>query len=154
VVPNFFQFSMILIGSFLLSGCNQYPDSEYPDSQYQCEGELNTIYKDGTSSIKRVDHPVFFQIKNDKISLSGIADISVENQKTCPSKISMIDADRLDRDDEIRYFDHNCEGKTLAISFSSVEMILRVRIYPGERNLFPQELFLLNCKRLGQSIKN
>ena len=66
----------------------------------------------------------------------------------------MIDADRLDRDDEIRYFDHNCEGKTLAISFSSVEMILRVRIYPGERNLFPQELFLLNCKRLGQSIKN
>ena len=58
-MPKSFQILMISIGAFLLYGCNQYPDS-----QYQCEGELNTIYKDGTSSIKRVDHPIFFQIKD------------------------------------------------------------------------------------------
>lgn len=151
MVPNFFQFSMILIGAFLLNGCNQPPDSRYPDSQYQCEGELTTIHKDETSSIKRVDHPVFFQIKNDKISLSGIADISIENQKTCPKKTMRVEIHDYIYPD-ISFRDQDCEGKTLILSFYDDVQTLKVAIFDRDLDILESK-YLLHCEKINNPVK-
>ncbi len=151
MVPNFFQCSMILIGAFLLNGCNQYPDSRYPDSQYQCEGELTTIHKDETSSTKRVDLPVFFQIKNDKISLSGIADVSIENQKTCPIEITRVKV--LDYIyPYISFRDQDCEGKTLIVTFHDEVQTLNVAIFDQNLDILKSH-YLLNCEKINNPVK-
>ena len=138
---------MILIGAFLLNGCNQYPDSRYPNSQYQCEGELNTIYKDGTSSIKRVDHPIFFQIKDDKISLSGIADISIENQKTCPKETTRVKVHDYVPPD-ILFRDQDCEGNALFVSFENEMQILKVAIFDQDLDILKSKTYILYCEKI------